>query len=51
MENGTSYGYRDAWAIGVNARYVIGSGLADRTARPLLVSLALPARTIVESGQ
>ncbi len=50
MENGTSYGYRDAWAIGVNARYVIGSGLADRTARPLLVSLALPVRTAVESG-
>ncbi len=42
-KTGTSYGYRDAWAIGVNARYVIGiPGLADRTARPLLVSLALP---------
>ncbi len=24
MENGHQYGYRDAWAIGVNARYVIG---------------------------
>ncbi len=41
-KTGTSYGYRDAWAIGVNARYVIGIGLADLTARPLLVSLALP---------
>jgi penicillin-binding protein 1C len=23
-KTGTSYGYRDAWAIGVNARYLIG---------------------------
>ncbi|UMX91634.1 hypothetical protein MJ581_14610 [Escherichia coli] len=42
-KTGTSYGYRDAWAIGVNAHMSLGSGLADRTARPLLVSLALPA--------
>ena len=41
-KTGTSYGYRDAWAIGVNAAMSLGSGLADRTARPLLVSLALP---------
>lgn len=33
MENGTSYGYRDARAIGVNARYVIGiwTGRPDGT--------------------
>ena len=32
-KTGTSYGYRDAWAIGVNARYVIGiwSGRPDGT--------------------
>ncbi len=50
MKTGTSYGYRDAWAIGVNARLSLGSGLADRTARPLLVSLACQCRTAVESG-
>ena len=32
-KTGTSYGYRDAWAIGVNARYVIGiwTGRPDGT--------------------
>lgn len=32
-KTGTSYGYRDAWAIGVNARYVIGiwTGRTDGT--------------------
>ncbi|HCW48019.1 MAG TPA: hypothetical protein DGH25_11740, partial [Erwiniaceae bacterium] len=24
LKTGTSYGYRDAWAIGINARYLIG---------------------------
>ncbi|MEV9306635.1 hypothetical protein AB0143_29320 [Klebsiella pneumoniae] len=23
-KTGTSYGYRDAWAVGLNARYLIG---------------------------
>ncbi len=33
MKTGTSYGYRDAWAIGLNARYVIGiwTGRPDGT--------------------
>lgn len=33
LKTGTSYGYRDAWAIGVNARYVIGiwTGRPDGT--------------------
>ncbi|WP_297201200.1 peptidoglycan glycosyltransferase PbpC [uncultured Pluralibacter sp.] len=33
IKTGTSYGYRDAWAIGVNARYVIGiwTGRPDGT--------------------
>jgi membrane carboxypeptidase/penicillin-binding protein PbpC len=32
-KTGTSYGYRDAWAIGVNARYLIGiwTGRPDGT--------------------
>lgn len=32
-KTGTSYGYRDAWAIGVNSRYVIGiwTGRPDGT--------------------
>lgn len=33
IKTGTSYGYRDAWAIGLNARYVIGvwTGRLDGT--------------------
>lgn len=33
VKTGTSYGYRDAWAIGLNARYVIGiwTGRPDGT--------------------
>ncbi|WP_348250980.1 hypothetical protein, partial [Salmonella enterica] len=32
-KTGTSYGYPDAWAIGVNARYIIGvwTGTPDGT--------------------
>lgn len=41
-KTGTSYGYRDAWRLGLTLAMSLGSGLADRTARPLLVSLALP---------
>ncbi len=35
-KTGTSYGYRDAWAIGVNARYVIGIGPADPDGTPVV---------------
>ncbi|WP_312457375.1 peptidoglycan glycosyltransferase PbpC [Pseudescherichia sp.] len=33
LKTGTSYGYRDAWAVGINARYVIGiwTGRPDGT--------------------
>ncbi|HBY1693861.1 TPA: penicillin-binding protein 1C, partial [Klebsiella pneumoniae] len=32
-KTGTSYGYRDAWAVGLNARYLIGiwTGRPDGT--------------------
>ena len=40
-KTGTSYGYRDARGrLGLTLAMSLGSGLADRTARPLLVSLA-----------
>lgn len=61
-KTGTSYGYRDAWAIGLNARYIIGvwTGRPDGTpvvgqfgfasAVPLLnqVNNILQARTTVQ---
>ncbi|NDO79464.1 penicillin-binding protein 1C [Citrobacter sp. NCU1] len=61
-KTGTSYGYRDAWAIGINARYVIGiwTGRPDGTpvvgqfgfasAIPLLnqVNNILQARTMIQ---
>lgn len=64
-KTGTSYGYRDAWAIGVNARYVIGiwTGRPDGTpvagqfgfasAVPLLnqVNNLLQARSALEQGK
>ena len=31
FKTGTSYGYRDAWAIGFDGRHVAGSGSGDRT--------------------
>jgi penicillin-binding protein 1C len=34
-KTGTSYGYRDAWAIGVNARYVIGVWVGRPDATPV----------------
>jgi penicillin-binding protein 1C len=43
-KTGTSYGYRDAWAIGLNARYVIGIWTGGRTVRQWPGSLVLPAR-------
>ncbi len=61
-KTGTSYGYRDAWAVGINARYVIGiwTGRPDGTpvagqfgfasAVPLLnqVNTMLQARSALE---
>lgn len=64
-KTGTSYGYRDAWAVGVNARYVIGiwTGRPDGTpvagqfgfasAVPLLnqVNNMLQARSLLDQGK
>ncbi|STL86028.1 penicillin-binding protein 1C [Escherichia coli] len=51
-KTGTSYGYRDAWAIGVNARYVIGIWTGRPDGTPVCWSVWLcQCRTIVESGQ
>jgi len=64
-KTGTSYGYRDAWAIGINARYVIGIwvGRPDGTpvagqfgyasAVPLLnqVNNMLQARSLLDEGK
>ncbi|WP_342324034.1 peptidoglycan glycosyltransferase PbpC [Kosakonia sp. BYX6] len=64
-KTGTSYGYRDAWAIGINARYVIGiwTGRPDGTpvagqfgfasAVPLLnqVNNLLQPRSALESAR
>ncbi|VEC15866.1 penicillin-binding protein 1C [Citrobacter portucalensis] len=41
-KTGTSYGYRDAWAIGVNARYVIGIWTGRPDGTPVVASLDLP---------
>jgi len=35
FKTGTSYGYRDAWAIGVNARYTIGIWVGRPDATPV----------------
>lgn len=34
-KTGTSYGYRDAWAIGVNPRYTIGVWVGRPDATPV----------------
>lgn len=44
-KTGTSFGFRDAWAIGVNPRYVVGvwAGNADGEGRPGLVGVQAAA--------
>ncbi|MCI4670563.1 MAG: penicillin-binding protein 1C [Bacteroidia bacterium] len=44
-KTGTSYGFRDAWAIGVTPRYVVGVwvGNADGEGRPQLIGSATAA--------
>jgi len=44
-KTGTSYGFRDAWAIGVTSRYVVGVwvGNADGEGRPGLVGIKAAA--------
>lgn len=40
-KTGTSYGFRDAWAVGVNSKYVVGvwAGNADGEGRPGLLGV------------
>ncbi len=44
-KTGTSYGFKDAWAIGLNARYVVGVwlGNADGEGRPELIGVKAAA--------
>jgi len=44
-KTGTSYGFRDAWAIGINSNYVVGVwvGNADGEGRPGLVGIKAAA--------
>ena len=44
-KTGTSYGFKDAWAIGLNAKYVVGVwiGNADGEGRPELVGVKAAA--------
>lgn len=49
-KTGTSFGFRDAWAVGVNAEYVIGVwvGNADGEGRPGLVGTRAAAPILFE---
>lgn len=49
-KTGTSFGFRDAWAVGVNADYVIGVwvGNADGEGRPGLVGVRAAAPILFE---
>src|SRR5690606_2357256 len=44
-KTGTSYGFKDAWAIGLNSKYVVGVwiGNADGEGRPELVGVKAAA--------
>lgn len=50
FKTGTSYGYRDAWAIGFDGRHVIGVwvGRADATAVPGLTGISAAAPLLVD---
>ena len=49
-KTGTSYGYRDAWAIGVSPRYVVGVwvGNADGEGRPGLTGISTAGPLLFE---
>lgn len=49
-KTGTSYGFRDGWAIGLNSRYVIGVwvGNADGEGRPGLTGVSAAAPLLFE---
>jgi penicillin-binding protein 1C len=52
-KTGTSYGLRDAWAVGITANHVIGVwvGNADGTGRPGLTGVAAAAPLLFELAQ
>ncbi|NVJ93535.1 MAG: penicillin-binding protein 1C [Methylocystaceae bacterium] len=43
FKTGTSYGFRDAWAIGFNAQYTVGVWIGDATGRPVVGQTGLSA--------
>ncbi len=49
-KTGTSYGFRDAWAIGVNQKYTVGiwAGNADGEGRPGLTGLSAAAPVLFD---
>lgn len=49
-KTGTSFGFRDAWAVGVNARYAVGIwvGNADGEGRPGLIGIEMAAPVLFE---
>jgi penicillin-binding protein 1C len=49
-KTGTSFGYRDGWAIGTNRQYVVGvwTGNADGEGRPGLTGIACAAPVLFE---
>ena len=49
-KTGTSFGFRDAWAVGVNADYVVGVwvGNADGEGRPGLIGVRVAAPVLFE---
>ncbi len=49
-KTGTSFGFRDAWAVGLNRRYIVGVwvGNADGTGRPGLIGVECAAPLMFE---
>jgi penicillin-binding protein 1C len=49
-KTGTSFGFKDAWAVGINGDYVIGvwAGNADGEGRPLLTGISAAAPVLFE---
>lgn len=52
-KTGTSFGFRDAWAVGVNSRFVVGvwAGNADGEGRPGLVGVKAAAPILFDIFQ
>jgi len=52
-KTGTSYGFRDAWAVGINSEYTVGvwAGNADGEGRPELVGVKAAAPILFEIFQ